>query len=100
MTLLFYQTKNVCSTHWNGATYLKVIGNSGSRLVGKISCFFVTDPGVDTTTSRVKPSNVLKAKIFPQTLVQDLEGCRHEGPTSPANLGTTTPTTAHVIVIG
>ena len=81
-------------------SYLEITGYSASCFIRKVTCSFVTDPGVHSTTSRVKPSNVLKAKIFAQSLLHDLDSHGHEFPALVTNAGSGTAAFANLVIIG
>lgn len=67
--------------------HLKVARDGLPLLVVQGPCLLVADPGVDTTTTRVNPEDVIVAKVLPQGRLQDFDGHGREFPALAADVG-------------
>lgn len=80
-------------------THLKILRHGGTSLIGQGTGSLVAYPGMDTTTSGIKPRHVGEAEILLKSFIHDLDGHLHVSPASAANLGPGATTATHVIVI-
>lgn len=78
---------------------LEVVGNALSFLVIHVSCTLVADPGMSTSPSGINPKNVLEAKVFPQSGINDFDGHGDEGPALLADVGAGT-TCPDLVIVG
>lgn len=67
-------------------------------MVIQIPGLLVAHPGVATSAARIDPEDVLEAKVFPQSRVENLDGHRHELPTLGTNVGLVTAGSDVIVV--
>lgn len=80
-------------------TYFQILCHGTASSIGEFPGGWVTDPRVYTTSSRVEPRNVRKAKVLSQSLIQHGHRHFHESPADGTDLGGGASTGAHTVVV-
>ena len=80
-------------------TYLKVICYSASATITQCPSTLITNPAMDSSPTTIKPTNMLKPKIIPQTNIHNLDCHVHHLPTDAANICSRAATFPNTIII-
>lgn len=89
---------NLLATAGTTSDNPKVSNDGPSLLVVHVAYLLITDPCVNTSTARVDPHDMLKAKVLAQCVIDDLDGHGHELPALIADVGFVTAGTDVVVV--
>jgi hypothetical protein len=76
----------------------KVPNNGPPLLIVHVAYLLIADPCVNTSTTRVDPHDMFKAKVLAQCIINDLDGHGHELPALVANIGLVAAGTDVVVV--
>lgn len=80
-------------------THLKITRNSTSTSITQCPGTFITNPSMNTTSTRIKPGHMLKSKILLQSCIHNLHRHRHHIPTFATNIRSCTSTSTHAVII-